>query len=82
MTVTGNAYAVGSDYRCKYGTLVVGASYRTLDGALACRSPSQASAGAKAVEVALNGQQYSSSSISKKCSTFWLIIISSSRTSI
>ena len=52
----------GSDYRCRFGSLVVNATHQS-DASLAvsCYSPLVASFGPVALEVAQNGQQFTSS---------------------
>ena len=59
VVLRGSDFTGGSDYRCKFGTRIVRATLGS-SGKLTCVSPAQGMAGAVHVEVAMNGQQFSS----------------------
>ena len=58
----GPGFVGGSDYRCRFGSASVRAS--VVDGGnLTCTTPAQASGESVAVEISMNGQQYSTSKV-------------------
>ena len=61
--VSGASFAGGSDYRCRFGASTVNASFHPADGTIRCAS-SPWPRGSASVEISLNAQQYTSSSVS------------------
>ena len=62
VVVRGPTFTSGSDYRCKFGAMIVRGHLED-DGNMTCTSPEQSVAGDVSVEVTLNGQQYSRSAV-------------------
>eukprot|EP00325_Prymnesiales_sp_UTEX-LB-985_P024256 CAMPEP_0174732634 /NCGR_PEP_ID=MMETSP1094-20130205/59769_1 /TAXON_ID=156173 /ORGANISM="Chrysochromulina brevifilum, Strain UTEX LB 985" /LENGTH=124 /DNA_ID=CAMNT_0015935175 /DNA_START=33 /DNA_END=404 /DNA_ORIENTATION=- len=63
VAVQGSSFRGGSVYRCRFGMDEVNATYSAEDDELQCVSPSSTAAGNVAVEVSLNGQQFTTSEV-------------------